>query len=541
MPLFNLWTLWWNADRLAHGFRGYWNAPIFHPAHDAFAFSEPQPASLIVAPWFWLGTRPATAYNTYLLLALTLNGWCTFRLMLRLNCGTCAALCTGAMVELLPFVHWQLGVLQLVPLYGVIVTIHALVNLGDAPEFKTAMQLGTAFALTYAMCANYGLFLAVLLVPGGVCLVGPGVLRLKTWGWLVASGVLAAVLLAPIVVVQLRMAKSYQFDRTPQLMTDLSAHAGDYTIAPWRQFVDLPDRSNDIRRPSWKLSPGTFKLVLAALGILRGLIDRRFRRCVLFCAVVAALSIALSLGPPLTLGGWHPYNTLVTHCPGFAQVRNVFRFALFAQLMVACLAGVGLDLFGTSWLPAAIHWIPGARLANWSRLAVTLLLVLTGASATGEGWPRGQGFYTLPDAADQRDWLTWAQRQAPAGAVFACIPLPDGATVGAYQDTAVWMYWGMWHKHPLVNGYSGFFPNQFLALREAALHFPDRNSLAHLATAEVDYCIVRRSAATRAQIEGDPQIAPFLQWILGDDRAELDVYQLANWLRPTPSASANGG
>jgi len=31
VPLFNLWTLRWNADRLAHGYAGYWDAPIFFP------------------------------------------------------------------------------------------------------------------------------------------------------------------------------------------------------------------------------------------------------------------------------------------------------------------------------------------------------------------------------------------------------------------------------------------------------------------------------------------------------------------------------
>ena len=32
----NLWTLWWNADRLRHGYRGYWDAPIFYPERFSF-------------------------------------------------------------------------------------------------------------------------------------------------------------------------------------------------------------------------------------------------------------------------------------------------------------------------------------------------------------------------------------------------------------------------------------------------------------------------------------------------------------------------
>src|SRR5258708_1206453 len=38
VPLFNLWTIWWNADRLRHGLKEYWEAPIFYPERDTFAF-----------------------------------------------------------------------------------------------------------------------------------------------------------------------------------------------------------------------------------------------------------------------------------------------------------------------------------------------------------------------------------------------------------------------------------------------------------------------------------------------------------------------
>ena len=31
VPLFNVWTVWWNADRAVAGYQGYWDAPIFHP------------------------------------------------------------------------------------------------------------------------------------------------------------------------------------------------------------------------------------------------------------------------------------------------------------------------------------------------------------------------------------------------------------------------------------------------------------------------------------------------------------------------------
>ena len=68
VPLLNLWTVWWNADRAAHGFQGYWNAPIFYPTEKTFVFSEAQPTSVIVAPLIGLTGNRALAYNVYQLL-----------------------------------------------------------------------------------------------------------------------------------------------------------------------------------------------------------------------------------------------------------------------------------------------------------------------------------------------------------------------------------------------------------------------------------------------------------------------------------------
>jgi hypothetical protein len=48
VPLFNSWTLWCVADRAAHNFEDFWQAPIFYPKEGTFTFSEPQPLTGIL-------------------------------------------------------------------------------------------------------------------------------------------------------------------------------------------------------------------------------------------------------------------------------------------------------------------------------------------------------------------------------------------------------------------------------------------------------------------------------------------------------------
>ena len=75
LPLFNLWTLSWNADRAANLFTGYWDAPIFHPQEGAFGLSDPMPATGLLFALLRLATsNPFLSYNLCLLAILVLNG-----------------------------------------------------------------------------------------------------------------------------------------------------------------------------------------------------------------------------------------------------------------------------------------------------------------------------------------------------------------------------------------------------------------------------------------------------------------------------------
>jgi hypothetical protein len=124
VPYFNLWTMEWNIKSLAwaswlYGDQ-YWNAGIFFPTLNALAMSEAQPATIIVAPIYWLTNSAALSFNCYLWLMLTLNGWMTWRVLARRGFPMLIAIGSGVAMELLPIVHWQSGVLQLVPVWGIV-------------------------------------------------------------------------------------------------------------------------------------------------------------------------------------------------------------------------------------------------------------------------------------------------------------------------------------------------------------------------------------------------------------------------------------
>jgi hypothetical protein len=479
VPLHGTWTVWWNCDRCAHLWEGYWDAPIFQPASSAFTFSEPMPLSALAAPLVWATGDAVLACNAFLLLALTLNGYSAFELLLRVHQNLHVAIAGGAVVALLPFVHHELGILQLVPLFGIVWTIHALSSCAAKPTIGRACLLGLSFGATYLLCSHYGLFLSVLLLVAYAWLFGAQLGSRKTWACLAASVLVAGLLISPIVFAQFRSTAA--LTRDAATIRRFSADADAYVTSPWAAAIPQPARLGGGH--AFPAFPGAIKLSLAALGIAIGLRIGRLRSWTLFCISLAATAFVLSMGTKLSLGGWSAYGTL-TALPGFAQVRSPFRFVVFVQLMIAFLAAQGL----------LVIVLCGRRSDRKATLLKATLILILGGTATIELWPPRQRLFEVPSIDRHAAWLNWLDKNTPPDTVIACVPFPVGKGVVDYEQTAIWMYWQTQHRRKIVNGYSGFFPDSFLELKAVMVDFPDPASLERLRQANVAYCVVDRAA-----------------------------------------------
>jgi len=485
VPVLNAWTVWWNADRAKYGFVEYWHAPIFHPARYAFAFSEAQPTTLIVAPLASL-SGPPLAYNVYLLAVLTLNGAAGYRLLRRVGLAAAPAALGGAMAEALPFVHWQLGVLQLTTLCGVLWVIDRLVALRDEPKALNAAVLGIAAALCYAACNYWGMYLSVLLPLSLAPLVWGRWLDWRFWGWMAAAGVLAAGLSSPILWAQWKAKREYAWTREEQLLIDLSAKPRDYLTAPWTRPAAGRDPTGlkDESRPLWMLGPGLLKIGIAAAGVAAGLLTRGRRRWTLFLVLLAGWAFVLSLGPRLevfpdaepglrsdaaaAVTGWVPYRVVMKAHPGMGLARSPFRFAFFFQAAVALLAANLLDGLwtGIRRLTAGRGLWP-RRAGTW---AVSTVVVVIACLAIAEAWPGKQRLFE-PPSLDQA-WIKWLRGNTDPRRPIVDLPFPTGHRVENYERTALFMYEQIGHRRPMVQGYSGFFPNDFLTLKDRMPSFP---------------------------------------------------------------------
>ncbi len=556
VPLLNVWTVWWNADRLRSGLASYWDAPIFHPARGAFAFSEAQPVTGIVAPVTWLG-GPVLAYNVYLLASLALNGWTTLALLRRLDVGPWAARGGAALMIVLPFVHWQSGVLQLVPLWGVLWTVLELQRLGMKDEgsgmsdesvsarsaaretsptsthsgsfiahlssliphrssFIAGLRLGVAFGVTYLACNHYGLFLSVLLTVSGAWLLGRRLRERKAWAALALAAGVAATLTAPVVAVQwAAIVRDHGWRRESPLVLTLSAAARDYATPVVRRWPWLPTLADPERAQTWRLSPGAGCGVLAAAGALWGLRRPGRRGWTAFCVSLVAAAFVLSLGARVSVGGHALYDGLVAVWPGFAQVRSPFRFAVFVQLGTVLLAGAGIQ---------AVHDLVSKVCRR--RSVCVLAALVPGAAGLYENWPAPARLYDVPRASAPEHWALWLREHTPPESVLACLPLPTDSTVEDYLSETLWMRWQILHQRPIVNGYSGFFPAEYWQLRDDLREFPSDTSLDQLEAHDVTHCVIDGAALSPDQWDTLGSFEDRLKRLYFDEPRGVAVYEL---------------
>ncbi len=516
VPLLNLWTIWWNVDRLEHGYQGYWDAPLYYPTRGALALTEPQS---VMGPLAWplwqFAPRPEFVYNCLLLIFLTLNGWVGCRLLTQYHIARPAALAGGAMISLLPLIHWQLGVLQAVSVWGVLWTLLALERLRRAAGPWTAVHVAVAFVCTYSLCCYYGLFLALLLSISLPLMFGRRLRQHRVWLWGSVALVTAGLLLTPIVTSQVSVARreAITFPRT--WIDRLSAWPEDYLRTPAAQRIAPSHRSDPQRSYPWPLSPGTLKYGLAAIGVVFALRMRRHRRPALLCLLLSAAAMMLSMGPHLAGCGAVPYETLVRIVPGLAQARNLYRCAIFVQIAVVILA-----TFGVHGLYRQLRRVtPTNRRAN----AIAMLTVfMLGAIMAGQTWPPRPAIYATESAVRSSRWVHWLRQPEQAQVRLAFFPLPSGRQAADHILTTQWMYSQIWHARPMINGYTTWLPRELARVDAELRTFPSASAVTALQQLGITHCVLFRDE----RIITNALAAGGMRHVLDDAAANVQIWEL---------------
>jgi hypothetical protein len=214
-----------------------------------------------------------------------------------------------------------------------------------------------------------------------------------------------------------------------------------------------------------RLFPGLTALVLASCTALN-----RPRHLTWIYLAAAAAAVELSFGMNGYLYPW-----LHAHLWGLQGLRAPARFAILAVAALAVLVAFGFDAIQkplrgrTGWQSPKLLFLATVLIAGleYSSLPMFLRDVPT----------------KTPDVYQYVSTL--------GRSVIAEMPMPEPGGIPGYDP--LYMYWSMTRWNPLVNGYSGYIPGQYVQTLETMLRFPDDDSVERLQSLGVRYLLVHKS------------------------------------------------
>jgi hypothetical protein len=293
-------------------------------------------------------------------------------------------------------------------------------------------------------------------------------------------------------------------------------------IGPWRIAVAGWTIAT-LGTPSKPLTIAILAAVVALACGRRVAALVRARSTFIFYVAAAVVLFVLTLGPDPTFSGtpffyrgpWRWISAL----PGFNGVRVPARFAMLVTLCLSAAAALAFV--------ALVSRLPKPRV----RLAAAIVI----AGILADSWVHGLAIVPIPDR------LAVEERLA-GGSLILELPLGD-----LFPDLAA-MYRAIYHGHPVVNGWSGYFPVHY-ELLAYVLKTPRKEAVAAFAglgattTVVVDErtpdgaewakLIALYGGGTEVGVEAGRRV-----FTLPDARVQLDDFSARRL--PIQSVTANG-
>ena len=224
-------VLAWDADRFAHGLRGFWDAPWLFPYRHSLAYSEHLIGiALFTAPIQWITGNQFIAYNTAYIGSYVLAGFGMFLLTRALWGRADAALLAALAFELTPYRLAQTPHLQVLMNGWMPIGLLALHRYFASGSRRWLAAFAAVFVV---LGLSNGYYLYFFALPVAVVIAAemirgtPTLPRGRVWLDLAAAGLAVGLAIAPIAFVYYQLQREHGFTRTIEQL-GLSAGVSDY-------------------------------------------------------------------------------------------------------------------------------------------------------------------------------------------------------------------------------------------------------------------------------------------------------------------------
>lgn len=505
-PILTTWFLWWSMHAVPLTAE-WWNAPMFHPAVGVFGFSEHLLGLAPIAlPINAITNQPLIGHNVAFIATFVLSGLAAHVLAHTLTRRHDVSFIAGIAFAFAPYRLSQTSHIQVLASFWTPLCLAALHRFGDSGKTRWAAIAATCWVLQ-ALCCGYYLFFLLVLTALWLGWFALGRWPIRQWGVALGAFTAGAVVLVPILLGYRRILHEvYGFQRA---IGEMGAFSADIAaVLKASEDLLLWGWVRVFTRPEGDLFPGLIIVLLTILSVravradAAPLSDTHALRLTRRFLVVLLAILVVTSALPLAYGSWQlviggvrlvsvsrgdkpltlAFVAAVAAALTLPRVRAAFhaRTALAFYLgaaFVTWILALGPDptfmdrrafyRMPYSWLmlmpgfdglrvPARFWMMTLACLSIVAALAVDrvsgvrrkTLVVVAAIGLLLDGWPRRFPVLAAP-----------LLRPTPAGVAFR-LDLPSHSSADAEA-----LYQQMFDPIPLYNGFSGYAPPHYEAMR----------------------------------------------------------------------------
>lgn len=592
-PLFVAWTIIWNIQTLFSNPSQLFHANIFYPHKYTLAYSEHMLAnSLLALPIYFFSENPLLSYNVIKLLTFILCGFGVWLLVFYLTKDWLAGIVSGIIYSFCSFRFSQLTHLHVLSSQWIAFALVFLHKFWRNPRMTRYLFLFCLFfILQFLTSGHNGIYLGVITVAffayyGIAERQSPG-----TWLKLIFALTVTGLVILPFYYPYFIVAKEYGFvrklaeagDYAPQLQSFLAVSSNNLIYG---KFLGRFCRPEAVLFPGlivlllafWKSKKQTeeiklclcksmkiinnvlnvfvlINILVVILVALTGGIDTGLSVCgiklkassldhplylllvLCFCkslfywqrlrsffvatrgslqfyGLLIIIGFVCTLGPTIKLFDRElikgPYIILYHIIPGIQGLRTPGRWYVVFILGLAVLAGFGFQRLRSRFHKKAYIWLS----------VIPLLVVLEYINI-----PLPLYCYVNKEPANVYQWLA----EQPEDTVIIELPMPKNTT--AFFSEARYMYWSLWHRKKMVNGYSGYCPSAYYVITKEMKKFPSKDTIQMLKLVGVNLIVVHDPAIAE-KIESYPD-----EFVLRFKEEDDFVYEIISEAMPDKVAA----
>jgi len=443
-PLFSMWRLAWVAHQIVTDPARLFDANIFHPATNTFAYSDATLLpGLLSAPLLWAGMPLAVVHGLLFVASFLAAGLTMFALARAVTGQLVPGLLAGVLFGFYPYRFSTYSHIEMQGIFLMPLALLALLRLLQGGRLRDGILLGVWVAMEILWSMYLGAYLAVGLGVFTLVRWGAGHFDLRQrWRPLVAAGLVTAAVALPYSR-PYWAARNVVGERPRDETRSFSAELVDMVSINEVNILYGPVLHRHVNAER-HLFPGGTATVLAAVALVPPVGPM---------AAAAGAGLLVAFDAALGVNG-ATFNWLYERAPAFRAFRVPARFGMLMGVFITLLAALGLVRLVRRLPPRLVQPVAWLVL-GFAAFELRPRLELTPTATTPP-----------PIYADLPD---------DGSAVIVDVPLP--ADDGEYWVDPAYLYYSTFHWRRLVNGYSGFMPVWYPRLQVASREFPSDESM----------------------------------------------------------------